>query len=342
MTRGKYLETIILDVDESVARQDQLIAATSAKIVRLQDMRSTLRYFCTNDEMAGLIKRLDDATQTDRPKAVFYGSGDYHNLAHAPISVAMRGVEEDVAIIHFDNHTDWWRYREGYHFFGNWVVRALELPHISKVYQFGIDGDLAIDEQHSWESGPLHHMELLLNGSVEMYPKQRRESLLKGRYQGQIICGQIIEGPGPDETRIRWKNFTDEAGLKAALADILSRMTARLVYISVDKDALAGDQNFSGYGESQGVMTLAELTAALEMVAASKRVLGIDICGDGSPHGKHDDPEKARYAQNFHGVDQADFSSQALMRLSEAANLAILDAVERGIARYRAANIQQS
>jgi hypothetical protein len=336
MAATTYLETIILDVDASVGQQDKLIAASGAIVVPLHDQRSALRYFCTDAEMENLIQTLGDAAQTARPKAVFYGSGDYHNLAHAPLRVALRGVDQDVAIIHFDNHTDWWRYRDGYHFFGNWVVRALAIPNVTKVFQFGIDGDLAIDDHHPWDSGPLHRMDLLLNGSVEMYPKNRRQSLLKGRYEGQITCGEIVDGPNADETIIRWKNFGDASGLQSRIADILSRMSEKLVYISVDKDALAGDQNFSGYGEHEGLMTLAELTVALEMVAASKHVIGIDICGDGSPHGHHDDPEKAGYAKNLHGVDQADFNSEALMRLGETANLAILDAVERGSAQYRA------
>jgi hypothetical protein len=336
MVARKYFEEIIMDVDGSVTRQDHFMAIISPKVLPLQHQRGTLRYFCTDAEMENLVQELAGAAQTSLPKAIFYGSGDYHNLAHAPIRVAMRGVDEEVAIIHFDNHTDWWRFRDGYHHFGNWVVRALELPHINNVYQFGIDGDLAIDDRLYFESGPVHRMDLLLDGSVEMYPKVRHESLLKGQYEGQILCGEIIAGPGEDETRIRWKNFRDATGLQARLAEILSRMTAKAVYISVDKDALANDQNFAGYGEHEGEMTLDELTGALEMVAASKRVIGIDICGDGSPHGTHEDLEKVRYATNLHGIDQADFGSEALMRLGEKANLAILDAVERGSAQYLA------
>jgi hypothetical protein len=329
---GDLLEVIILDTDNSVVRQSGLIKKYDATILPLALDRSNLRYFCSDEKMEELIATLASAARTDKPKAVFYGSGDYHNLAHAPIKVAMRGVDFPVAIVHFDNHTDWWRYRSGYHFFGNWVARALQLPHIAEVYQFGIDGDLAIDEHHPWESGPLHHMELLLDGRVELYPRNRKESLLKGHYEGHIQCGDIIAGPGPDETRIRWKNFSDEAGLKARLEDVLSRMSAEAVYISVDKDALAGDQNFSGYGAHEGFMLLSELAHAIEMVAATKRVIGIDICGDGSPHGTHTDEEKIRYSTNTHGVDPADFTNETLMRLGETANLEILGALERGSA----------
>jgi hypothetical protein len=332
--RDNLFEVILLNVDNSVARQNCLIEKYNATVVPLAADRSNLRYFCSDEKMEALISTLASATHSDKLKAVFYGSGDYHNLAHAPIRIAMRGVNFPVAIIHFDNHTDWWRYRSGYHFFGNWVMRALQLPHIAEVYQFGIDGDLAIDEHHPWESGPLHHMELLLNGSVEMYPRNRTESLLKGRHEGQIRCGEIIAGPGPDETRIRWKNFADEVGLKARLKDVLSRMSAEAVYISVDKDALAGNQNFSGYGAHEGFMLLSELTSAIEMVAATKRVIGIDICGDGSPHGTHTDEEKIRYSTTTHGVDPADFTNETLMRLGETANLEIMSALERGMARY--------
>lgn len=334
MAAKRALETIIVDIDSSVARQDRLIAETRATVVPLLAERSNFRYFCSDEKMEQLIQTLTAAVRTDKPKAVFYGSGDYHNLAHAPIRLAMRTVDFPVAVIHFDNHTDWWKYRSGYHFFGNWVVRALELPNIRQIYQFGIDGDLAIDERHPWESGPLHEMDLLLNGRIEMYPRARAESLLKGQYSGAIVCGDIVAGPGPDQTRIRWKNFGDWTGLKIRLEDILSRMPAEAVYISVDKDVLVGDQNFSGYGEHEGSMLLTELTGALEMVASAKRVIGIDICGDGSPHGVHDDPEKIRYSTNGHGVDPAAFESEALMRLGEKANIEILSAVERGMLRY--------
>lgn len=329
------IEVIILDIDNSVARQSGLIKNHAATVVPLGHMRSTLRWSCTDAEMNQVTTALSEAVKTDKIKAVFYGSGDYHNVAHAPISVAMRTFKEPVSIVHFDNHTDWWKYKEGYHYLGNWVVRALDFANIKKVYQFGVDGDLAIDELLTWPAGELHRMDLLLDGTIEMYPRNRAESLLKGRYEGDIACGSIIPGPADDATRIRWKNFENWAGLKPRIEDILERMPTEAVYISIDKDALAGDQNFSAYGRFEGNMLLEEITRSVEMIAEQKQIIGIDICGDGSASGEHDDPEKARRAAADMGVNAADYDSVELLKLSEHANLEILAALERGLARRK-------
>jgi hypothetical protein len=333
--KHSLFEVIILDIDNSVARQTGLIQRYGATVVPLEHMRSTLRWECTDAEMDQCTSALSDAIKTDKIKAVFYGSGDYHNVAHAPISIAMRHSHAPVSIVHFDNHTDWWKYKPGYHYLGNWVVRALDFPNIQKVYQFGVDGDLAIDGVLTWPSGEVHRMDLLLDGTIEMYPRDRSESLLKGVYEGDIVSGTIIAGPGADETRIRWKNFNNWAGLKPRIEDILNRMPTDDVYISIDKDALAGDQNFSAYGHFEGNMLLNEITHSIEMIAAEKNLIGIDICGDGSPPGEHTDPKKMQRGQGGMGVNPADYGSLELVRLSEHANLEILAAIQRGMDKRR-------
>ncbi len=335
--KSDFLEVIILDIDNSVVRQKGLIDQYNATVVPLDHMRSTLRYECTDAEMDECTSALTAAVKTDKIKAVFYGSGDYHNVAYAPIEVAMRKFKEPVSIVHFDNHTDWWKYKPGYHYLGSWVVRALEFSNIKKVYQFGIDGDLAIDELLTWPSGELHRMDLLLDNSIEMYPRNREESLLKGVYKGDIACGTIVAGPGDDHTRIRWKNFKNWAGLRPCIEDIVQRMPTDDVYISIDKDALAGDQNFSAYGKYEGNMLLDEITRSIEIVAAEKNLIGIDICGDGSPVGSHTDPEKektARARDNM-GVNPADHESADMIKLNERANIEILAAIERGMQKRR-------
>ncbi len=60
--------------------------------------------------------------------------------------------------------------------------------------------------------------------------------------------------------------------------DVLPRLP---VYLSLDLDVLS--DRFARTDWDQGTMTLAEMQTALRALAASRRILGVDLCGGNTP-----------------------------------------------------------
>ena len=186
MEHSNESKVVILDVDGAVVQQRRLLAQYHPTVIPLQEKSETLRYWRRIAEMDWLRQLLVSTAGTVKGRVIFYGSGDYHHLAWLGISL----MDEPVTVIHFDNHTDFWRNpHRGYTHFGDWVVRALKLPHVRRVIQLGIDGDLNMSKDMPVPMGPLvHQMSLLYNGMVEVYPNAMRRSLLLGRIRATLPC----------------------------------------------------------------------------------------------------------------------------------------------------------
>jgi hypothetical protein len=330
-------ETIILDADGGVSSQGGFLSRHDATVVALRERTGDLRFWCHKKEMHELQRLVAGACRTRKPKAIFYGSGDYHHLAYVGISL----VEEPVTVLHFDNHSDYWREEfvntlslgtwkkaDDWFNYGSWIIPTLRLPHVRKVVQFGIDGDFRINNYlFCPKSNLTHAFDLLMQGRVETYPNTMRRSILYGRLKGSFAC--VDFKPRMCTTNAEWRNMRDHGGVQATVEETLSRIPTEAVYVTVDKDVLDAQDNFSAYPGHSGVMRLEELLSALALIGERKKVVGLDVCGDASSF----DALKAirtftkkTMAQRQYGrIPREEFSSAENIRKNEEVNVRIME-----------------
>ncbi len=268
-------EVLVLDTDDSVVRQQQLIATYGAQVVPLQDQGESLRFWCSNQQMDALLATVRRAAQTSLPKAILYGSGDYHHLAYLGISL----IAEPFTVIHFDNHTDFWNFPfPRHHFLGSWVVKVQPNPWLKRVLQFGVDGDLG---RYPVSSTLIHDIGMLTSGKVEMYPYRMQHSGFWGRVKAELPCARF-EPDGWFRTRATWRNIEAHGGAAAFAEEMVKRIPTDNVYFTIDKDVLLEAENFAAYPDNQGNMKVQEVLTMIRIMASARKVIGFDICGDGS------------------------------------------------------------
>ncbi len=327
MENSNASKVIILDVDGSVIQQKKLLAQYHPTVIPLSEKSEALRYWCRIEEMEWLKQLLVSTVGTVKGKVIFYGSGDYHHLAYLGISL----MDEPVTVIHFDNHTDFARGLSGYIHAGSWVVRALALSHVRKDILLGIDGDLNMSKDMPVPMGSLmHEMHLFKTQKVEVYPNAMHRSVLLGQISTKLPCVEFK--PGLLTTQATWKNMRDHGRIEATLERILPTLPTEAVYLTIDKDVLNEGDCFSNYTGLQGTLTLDELLAAISLIGKRKRILGADVCGDGSYSAASGYPLKRLVARlKDRGVPRSAFTSPENIRLNEGANLKILERLMKTI-----------
>lgn len=340
--RGAAFEAIVLDFDGSVAAQEGLVSRYGARVLRLEGRTADLRFWCRADEMREIRLRVLESSEGSRPRALFLGSGDYHHFAYLGLSL----VEEPFAVIHFDNHCDYWREEfvnllgagslgpgPGYFNYGSWVIPALRLPFARKVLQFGVDGDFGFREYLPFPKGGYSHaLGLLLEGKVETYPNRMRRSRLLGAVRASLPCAELR--PRLFTTSVAWRNMSDNGGVAAAVGAALSRVEEDAVYVTIDKDVLDESESFSAYPGFTGRMKLDELLDALRLVASRKRIVGLDVCGDASgPRAvaaalsARSIAKRTMARRQYGRIAASEFSSDANIRKNEGVNLRIMEAL---------------
>ncbi|NWA08040.1 arginase [Pseudomonas gingeri] len=255
----------ILDLDHSLTAQApirHLLDSGRAKRLDLLDLGPKLRLWTTERHYRRFAERLRQlpAPATGKPYIYFVGSGDYHHLTPAFLG----NLPEPVSLIHFDNHPDWVHLAPRRHC-GSWVNRALKLPNIKRIVTLGpCSEDLDTPQLRGGNLGALRR------GDLQLFPWQHAPSK---------VWGRIGDGAGhqQQENHLHWRNLADEHW-----PDFLDRLIRDLpteaIWISIDKDVLASEDAATNW--DQGGMRLTHLLDAIRALAAHKRILGIDICGE--------------------------------------------------------------
>ena len=164
---------------------------------------------------------------------------------------------------------------------------------------------LPLDAVHFIDGGNYHYLSLFLMERVrepfvlalfdrhsDMQPSAFGGLLSCGSWalavlEGQPLCRQIVLiGAGGDQTV---PESVEESVIRvsaASAADAYRYLLSDLpVYISLDKDVLDPSVVITDW--DQGVMTEASLFESLIAIGKTRRVLGMDICGEGDD-GRHD------------------------------------------------------
>jgi arginase family enzyme len=239
-----------------------LIEDGRAQLVDLRNEERALRLWASRRRLSDFAARLAAlAPPPGRgPLVTFYGSGDYHHLATA----LMATIAEPFSVIHFDNHADWVRV-PATHNCGGWVNRALALPQVKRVATLGVCSDDL--ELPQLKTG---NLTALASGMLELHAWRAPPSRVWGRI-----------GDGPGHRRIGrhlvWKCLADQQWGEF-LRTFIARLPTEAVWITIDKDVLRSADAASNW--DQGEMPLDALIAALNSLGASRRILGVDVCGE--------------------------------------------------------------
>ena len=300
----------ILDLDHSLTAQEpivQRLADGRATRLDLLELGPQLRLWSTERNYQRFTQRLQQRPKrsTQRPEVFFVGSGDYHHLTPALLS----NLPEPITLIHFDNHPDWVRFAPRRHC-GSWINRALKLPNIKRIVTLGPCSD---DLQNPQLKGG--NLGALRRGDLQLFPWQHAPTK---------VWGRIGDGAGHEqrENHLHWRNLADQ-DWPSFLDNLIQSLPTEAIWITVDKDVLASEDAATNW--DQGGMRLTHLLQAIRVLATSKRVLGIDICGEfaKAPHhnllkrweAKSDQPAPERW--NESDLLRNSITNAALLELFE-------------------------
>lgn len=255
----------ILDLDHSLTDQaciTRLLDSGRAKRLDLLDLGPKLRLWSSERTFRRFTERLQKRSREDdsKPQIFFVGSGDYHHLTPAFLA----DLPEPTSLIHFDNHPDWVHLAPRRHC-GSWVNQALKLPNIKRIVTLGPCSD---DLQNPQIKGG--NLGALKRGVLQLFPWQHPPSK---------VWGRVGDGAGhqQQENLLHWRNLAD-LDWPVFLQQMIASLPTEAVWITIDKDVLASEDAATNW--DQGGMRLTHLLQAIRLLAASKRILGIDICGE--------------------------------------------------------------
>jgi len=258
----------VLDLDASLLEQPTLRSAVGrgdVGCVRLRDIGSQLRLVASRPALRELARRLaDDDRASDRAASVsFVGSGDFHHVT----AVLLARLRDPVTVIHVDNHPDWVCWPRTFNC-GGWVSRALDLPHVRRIVTLGpCSQDLSFPELK------LANLQALASGRLEVYPWRREESrVLRGYGEG---ASHVSRGGRLIWTTLAERNWED------FVRTLLATVPTEAIYLTIDKDALREADAATNW--DQGEMPLDHVLRLIERIAATRRLVGADVCGEYSP-----------------------------------------------------------
>jgi arginase family enzyme len=214
-----------------------------------RDWGPRLRY-CTS------TRAIDAFARAHAPHAAPFtltGSGDFHHLAAVFLAAAIgraalpRG--ERAVLVSFDNHPDW-DLRPPRWACGGWLNRALGVS----------SRGVAVEMAAVWGCG---NFELAWPGRF-----WRRRG-------GRVQVFPARERLAPRDAR-RYPAF-DTSAFNAAFEDFARTLSGRPVYITVDIDCLRASDAVSNW--EHGVLSTAQVCAALRTLHRHARVFGGDLCG---------------------------------------------------------------
>lgn len=203
---SQRFQPIVVDVDGSITEQTEFIKGFNPITLPFRKMQQELRYYSSFETLNLVRQRFLLEAGSIEGKVVFYGSGDFHNLAYVWLGL----IKEPITIIHFDNHTDLYKNFTGVHA-GNWAINASKLPNVKKLIQLGVDGDLDVNASKFLTNtvlpiGPfMNELSMLKNGRHEIYPTAMQHSTMFGQFSAEnpsvVFTKQLFT------TSAEWKNI---------------------------------------------------------------------------------------------------------------------------------------
>lgn len=277
-TGALALQPVIVDLDGGPLAQRELIQRFDAPILDWRQHGPELRYWCGYEPLQKLADQFASQFGGIEGHIAIYGSGDFHNVTWAWLSM----LSEPVTLIHFDNHTDlgYIPPKDGVNA-GNWAVRAKHMDVVKRHVMIGVDGDAKLMLDPPMPVGtPSTDYTGFVDNTLELYPTSNRKSMFFGRLRADNPS--VTLRPLGPMTRASWRTVR-EFGPEAIIDDVLDRLPTEAVYVTIDKDVLREADAFTNYyRRMQGDLTADDLVVMLGRIAQRKRVVAADINGDGS------------------------------------------------------------
>jgi len=257
------MQTRVVDLDGSIARQTLLLRRRGAVILRLQEWGRTIRLACRHGTFARFemqLARLLGSSHDTQPSLSFLGSGDFHHVSLA----LLRRLTGPFNLLVIDNHPDWMRGIPFLHC-GTWLYHAAQLPNVQQIFHLG--GDVDFDNAYRW----LAPWPMIRSGKIIVAPSRRR---FQGRSWDQIAHQPLRRRP---------EQLVGEDFLSKWLAPYRAELATCPLYISLDKDVLNASEAVVNW--DSGYLTAAEVMMVLTVFldAADGELAGMDVVGDWSP-----------------------------------------------------------
>jgi len=252
----------ILNFDDSVIKQQGLLSQYKAEIIDLKSVGRQARYWM-DSKTKGFIDECIRHSAKD--SATFLGSGDFHHIS----SLLIDQFKDPLSVIIFDHHPDWDTLPPKFGC-GSWVSRILEKNNIAKVVLLGVSSD---DISGFWiQTGNLASLK---NDRLEIFPYAHQPSRVYLRDIPQN--NSLILEKKYLSTIIRWQELKNK-NLEEFFLQLINRLPAKKVYISIDKDCLKPDYALTNWEE--GYFGIEELLMFLGMAKRKLDIVGVDITGD--------------------------------------------------------------
>ncbi len=256
----------ILDTDGSVdaALLGDAVPWATTTIVDLRDLAPALRRWSRRRTIELARARLAAAPDL-RPVVTFLGADDFQHLS----ALLVARVAARFSVLHLGNRAGWTRLPPRWHR-DAWINRVLALPQVARVVTVGV---CSSDLDDPWRRGG--NLPALDSGRLALFPWQHASSRARWR---------VANGPGHEwhEGYLHWRNLA-ERQVEDAVALVVDAIPTETVWITLDKDVLAGPEARATRG--QGQMPLAALLDLLAAIGRTRRILGMDVCGKYSSSG---------------------------------------------------------
>lgn len=253
----------ILDLDGAITAQETIASRPGAIVHDLRAWGPRIRMACGFRSFARFEDDLTSKIGNEHepsPRLTLFGSGDFH---HVSLALARR-LTEPVNLLVIDKHPDWMRGIPVLHC-GTWLYHAGRLPNVRTIFHAG--GDLDFDNAYR----PLAPWPWLRNGKVRVFPAVRR------------FRGGGWERIPTDPLRADLQAPIDPDRLARLIEPHRRELSARPLYVSIDKDALRASEAVVNW--DSGFLDLDELDCILTgfIDAAEGKLAGLDSTGDWSP-----------------------------------------------------------
>ena len=193
-----------------------------------------------DDEAQAILRQQIESTRGDTVGIHFFDNGNYHYMS----KLWTDQVQEPFDLVVFDHHPDMQPPRfEGILSCGGWIKEVLDHnKFVQNVTVIGV-ADYLVEEIRE-DLSQVNSAEILNRVTFI------RESELKKHPENlsSLVCSE--------------------------LASVLSSN----IYLSIDKDALSTAEAATNW--DQGSLTFEQLAATLTHLAQSRKILGIDVCGE--------------------------------------------------------------
>jgi hypothetical protein len=262
------MQLALLHLDNAFDSQPEFISTcdkNGARQIMMRKDGAGIRLWGRDDALAAFGEKVMRALQGGpEPRLTFMGSGDFHHVTVYLLASALENHTGPITVIHFDNHPDWVKHKNGVHC-GSWINRALEHPQVDKIITVGVcSDDLRLPE---WKGANLNP---LSKGVQEVYPYDHAPSRVRRDYGAGISFKQA-------NGALHWKTIRS-IGERNFEEHILSRIETEAVYLTIDKDVLGRDDAVTNW--DQGRMRLPYLLSLIKEIGGHCRVVGADVTGD--------------------------------------------------------------